>query len=86
MFQDTHSLMELNSRSSQEWLLTEPSSGMNTLVDTNTDSESETLHHGTTDNGLSSTGEQELSEHLPTERRLWPTKKDMASESMSLLP
>lgn len=35
--QDTQSEMEFNSKSDQEWHTTEPSTGMNTLEDLNTD-------------------------------------------------
>lgn len=35
--QDTQSIMEFNSKSDQEWPTTEPSTGMNTLEEVNSD-------------------------------------------------
>ena len=69
--------MELSSRSRLDWLETEQSSGKNTLVLSNTDSESRTTTQQTEDNGSFSTGELDLSELSPTETRLSQYKREL---------
>jgi len=64
--------MESDSKSNQEWHLTEHSSGMSILVLLNTDWESRTTTQETTDNGGCSTGDQEPSDLLLTETKLSP--------------
>lgn len=84
--QDNHSVMESDSKSDQEWLPTELSSGTNTLVETNTDLESETTCQEKESNGSFSTRELELSELLTEEDSLLLTKRDTDIELVLLLP
>lgn len=77
----------LDSKSSQEWPTSEPSSPMNTSVEVNTDLESETTSQRRTTNGSFSTEDQELSDPSQEETSLFPTKLDKDSESEEpLLP
>jgi len=83
--QDNHWLMELDSKSSQECLDTEHSSGTNILVEVNSDLESETITAKTIDNGSSSIEDPELLELGAEEATQSLTREDMASELESLL-
>lgn len=83
--QDNHWLMDKDSKSDQEWLDSEPSSGMNTLEDLNIDSELETTAAETAELGSLSIRELELSELMQEEDMLSPTEEDMPSELDKLL-
>jgi hypothetical protein len=83
--QDNHLALVSNSKSSQEWLLTELSSGTSILVDTNSDSESETTTQLATSNGGPSIPEPTPSEPGPRETMLLPTKEELDSELESPL-
>lgn len=72
--------MELDSKLNQECQDTEHFSGMNILVETNSDLELETTNHITIDNGGSSTQELELSEPIQEDLMLFLTKLDKDSE------
>lgn len=83
--QDNHCLMDKDSKSDQEWLDSEHSSGMSTLEEDNTDSELKTTPARTEEHGSLSIRELELSDLIIAEDMLSPIEKDMASELESLL-
>lgn len=83
--QDNHWLMDKDSKSDQEWLDSEHSSGMRTLEEHNIDSELETTAAKTAEHGSLSIRELELSELMLAEDMLSPTEEDTASELMPLL-
>lgn len=83
--QDNHWLMDKDSKSDQEWLDSELSSGMRTLEEHNIDSELETTAAKTAEHGSLSIRELELSELMQAEDMLSPTEEDTASELMPQL-
>ena len=72
--------MDKDSKSDQEWLDSELSSGMSTSEDINTDSELRTTHARTEEHGGLSIRELELSELTTEEDMLSPTEEDTDSE------
>jgi len=83
--QNNHFQMAEDSKSDQEWLQTEHSSGESILDHTNIHSESEITYQVKEDNGSSSIEELEPSELLRRDPTLLPTERDTVTESDKLL-
>jgi len=72
-------LTMLSSKSDQDSVKTELFSGMNTLVETNSESEFKTISQWTPSNGSSSTEELEPSDQLTRETMPFLTNSDKSS-------